>query len=187
MSLNKQLAIFSADAARPSPYDLSGLLLGPGQMVRMGGTARISVVVDAAWRVHVLAAEFAARGLETSWEPAAVEGHYGVRTAYTGVLAPLGAAWLRGAVKQPPTDFALDGARLRMWYAAAGTRDDDTLTLRVGTSDEACHPVALRLLAVLGVSGELVRGPAVKINGRRRLARFAELVGDRPAAAPDTW
>ena len=56
----------------------------------MGGTARVSVVVDAAWRVHVLVAEFAARGLAATWVATADE-HLGVRTAYARGLASLAA------------------------------------------------------------------------------------------------
>lgn len=186
MPLNRQLAIFSADSARPSPYDLAGLLIGPGQVVRMGGTARVSVVVDAAWRVHALAAEFATRGLETSWEPAAIEGHYGVRTAYTGVLAPLGDAWLRGAGKRPPAGFALDGVRLRLWFAAAGTVDPEGAfaILRLGPNDEHCAAPALRAFTALASMAELGKGPVLRINGRRRVARLGELIGDRPPTAP---
>ncbi|MFC7243470.1 hypothetical protein ACFQO7_13380 [Catellatospora aurea] len=186
MSLNRQLAMFSAESARPSAYDLAGLLVGPGQVTRMGGTARVSVVVDAAWRVHALAAEFTARGLETSWEPAAIEGHFGVRTAYTGMLAPLAEAWLRGSGKRPPAGFALDGARLRLWFAAAGSVDPegDGAVLRLGASDEHCAAPALRAFTALACMAELGRGPVLRISGRRRVARLRELVGERPTTAP---
>lgn len=186
MPLNRQLAMFSADSAKPSAYDLSGLLIGPGQVTRMGGTARVSVVVDAAWRVHALAAEFTARGLETSWEPAAIEGHFGVRTAYTGLLAPLAQAWLRGAGKRPPAGFALDGARLRLWFAAAGSVDaeGDGAVLRLGANDEHCAAPALRAFTALASVADLGKGPVLRISGRRRVTRLGELLGDRPAAAP---
>ena len=42
-----QLPFFAAASADPIAGDLSGLLIGPGQVVRMGGTARVSIVVDA--------------------------------------------------------------------------------------------------------------------------------------------
>jgi hypothetical protein len=253
------------------------------------------VVVDAAWRVHVLAAELAARGLAANWL-STVDEKLVVRTAYTTALAPLGAAWLQpraggaaalprfalvkldtgtgaipidplgvgldGAVKRPPPGFYLDGPRLRLWVAAAGTAEPLGFLLRLGPSDEASwDPVgaalaAIGLPAVLvgprnraglrvrgsaqaepvrrprsgseigsgvdagvelnldtnpeaagglvadsdtvvnsgsgGVSGgdgpgparPLITGPAFRITGRRRLARLAELVGERPAAAP---
>ncbi|GAA2387244.1 hypothetical protein GCM10010432_52520 [Catellatospora methionotrophica] len=184
--MNRQLAMFSAESARPSAYDLAGLLIGPGQVTRMGGTARVSVVVDAAWRVHALAAEFTARGLETSWEPAAVDGHFGVRTAYTGMLAPLAEAWTRGSGKRPPAGFALDGARLRLWFAAAGAVDPegDGAVLRLGANDEHCAATGLRAFTALACMAELGRGPVLRIAGRRRVTRLRELVGERPAMAP---
>jgi hypothetical protein len=64
----RQLSIFGAETTEPSPADLAGLLAGPGQIGRMGGTARVSVPVDAAWRVHVLVAELVRRGLVVSWQ-----------------------------------------------------------------------------------------------------------------------
>ncbi|WP_157545390.1 hypothetical protein [Hamadaea tsunoensis] len=276
-----QLPIFAAGAADPSPADLSGLLIGPGQVVRMGGTARVSVVVDAPWRVHALAAELGLRGLGMQWEPSSVEGHFGVRTAYAGVLAPLSAIWLKGAVKAPPGGFLLDGVRLRLWFTAAGQASPDSseLLLRLGANDEACWKPAVRALAILGFPAEVtmitrreravprqrtealvealeagetvidgtdpddregrisdgsmdeivdehidepmdelidqprdepvaetvlegepeavasvlppaepVRGPALRISGRRRIRRFAELIGEPlPAVPPDAW
>src|SRR5690242_5723805 len=67
----RQLPFFGAETTEPSPADLAGLLAGPGALGRMGGTARVSVEVDAAWRVHVLVAEFVARGLTAHWRPLA--------------------------------------------------------------------------------------------------------------------
>src|SRR5687768_374952 len=65
----RQLPIFGAGTTEPSPADLAGLLAGPGRLGRMGGTARVAVPVDAAWRVHVLAAELLIRGLVVNWRP----------------------------------------------------------------------------------------------------------------------
>jgi hypothetical protein len=185
-----QLPIFAAASVDPSPADLAGLLIGPGQVVRMGGTARVCVVVDAPWRVHALDAELRRRDLGMTWEPSSVEGHYGVRTAYSGVLAPLSALWLRGAIKAPPAGFLLDGVRLRLWFTAAGTLAPDSpeLLLRVGSSDESCWAPATRALAVLGFPVEVSRGPALRITGRRRLRRFGELIGDPlPVVPPTSW
>lgn len=115
----RQPSLFSTEAADPSLADLAGLLAGPAEVVRMGGTARLAVVVDAAWRVHVLVAELAARAVPASWEPTG-EGRHLVRTAYSTTLAPLARAWLRGTAKRPPDGFHLNGRRLRLWLAAAG-------------------------------------------------------------------
>jgi len=190
----RQLSLFGVEAAAPAPLDLEGLLAGAGQVTRMGGTARVSVVVDAPWRVAVLLDECAARGLTATWEPATVEGHFGVRTAYSTVLAPLGTRWLRGAVKAPPEDFALDGRRLRLWIAAAGIPDGPhAFTLRLGPGDgeAAWHTVGAALAAVglpAVLLGPRAGGPAYRTVGRRRLARLGELVGEPPPhAPPGTW
>jgi hypothetical protein len=179
----RQLSLFGVEAAEPGPADLAGLLAGPGQIERIGGTARVSVVVDAAWRVHVLVAELTARGLGATWE-STVEGGLTVRTAYTKLLAGLAAAWL-APVKRPPVGFHLDGARLRLWIAAAGSYEAEGFLLRLGPSDEATWDPVGAALAAVGLPSVLVSGlPAYKITGRRRLARLAELVGERPVPAP---
>ncbi len=276
MSLaRRQLSLFGVEAADPSPFDLAGLLLGPARLTRMGGTARLAVTVDAAWRVHVLAAELAVRGIEISWRPVsgsppdgpqgtapagersgddlpdddwpprepsdedepateqpgapaaeqpaggkppvgeppvgeppvgeppageragggaapevrqpaaggseavAAGGGYEVLTAYSRNLAPL---------RRP---LFLNGARLRLWVAAAGTVGPGAVTLRL---DPGADPAPVEAVLVrAGLAGTLVEGGpadgpagglAVRITGRRRLERLAELVGERPAAAP---
>ncbi|TQJ19957.1 hypothetical protein FBZ33_0138 [Micromonospora sp. A202] len=188
----RQLVFFGAEAAEPTVADLAGLLAGPGEVVRMGGTARLSVQVDAAWRVHVLVAELAARGLAATWEPTEGERH-AVRTSYTRVLKPLAAAWLHSSAKRPPATFHLTGRRLRLWLAAAGTPEPpDACLLRLGANDQECwEPIGVALAAA-GLAGTLLSpnegGPAYRITGRRRLARLAELVGEPPKAAPpEAW
>ncbi|MGH3739638.1 MAG: hypothetical protein ACRDT6_29160, partial [Micromonosporaceae bacterium] len=123
MSVNGQLSLLDPELAPPGPEDLEGLLAGPGQIVRLGGTARVSVVVvGAAWRAAALLEEFARRDLAGSQVPTA-DQHIGVRTAYAAALAPLAGRWLRGAVMLPPAGFGLDGRRLRLWALAAGHAD----------------------------------------------------------------
>ncbi|MFV2088453.1 hypothetical protein [Micromonospora sp. LOL_021] len=209
----RQLSLFGVAAADPTPGDLAGLLAGPGRISRMGGTVRVSVDVEPAWRVHVLVAEFRRRGLAPSWRQLP-DGRLTVRTAYTAVLARLGAAWLHPPtsdqpevdppaagpvrseddrlVKRPPTGFHLAGQRLRLWAAAAGARDPLGYRLRLEESDADNWPQVGAALAAIGLPAVLLDarsgGPAYRIVGRRRLTRLAELLGDRPAAAPeDGW
>lgn len=188
MRVARQLSLFGVEAVAPAPADLEGLLAGPGQVVRMGGTARVSVVVDEPWRADVLTEELRTRGISVT-RVSTVEDHIGVRTAYISALAPLATAWLRGAVKVPPPGFALDGRRLRLWAAATGHRDPLGFTLLLGGNDELAWPAVGAALAALGLSAALVSpragGPAYRITGQRRLARLAELLGDPPEGAPD--
>ncbi|MFG1776666.1 hypothetical protein ACGFIR_03250 [Micromonospora sp. NPDC049051] len=183
----RQLTFFGAEAADPSLADLAGLLAGPGEVVRMGGTARLSVVVDAAWRVHVLVAELALRGVAATWE-ATADGRHAVRTSYARTLKPLAVAWLRGSGKRPPDGFHLNGRRLRLWLAAAGAPEASGFLLRLGVADEECWAPVGGALDAVGVAGALLGpgegGPAYRITGRRPLTRLAELVGDPPPAAP---
>ncbi|MFK3981512.1 hypothetical protein ACI2K4_14185 [Micromonospora sp. NPDC050397] len=187
----RQLSLFGVEATEPSAADLAGLLAGPGQVVRMGGTARVSVLVDAAWRVHVLAAELALRGLPVTWEGTADERHE-VRTSYSTTLAPLARSWLRGTAKRPPAGLYLNGRRLRLWVAAAGLSEPTGFLLRLGEAEENCWEPVGGALAAVGLSAVLLApgsgGPAYRITGRRRRARLAELVGERPPAAPpSSW
>ncbi|MGC4886395.1 hypothetical protein [Micromonospora sp. DT227] len=182
----RQPSLFSTEAADPALADLAGLLAGPGEVVRMGGTARLSVVVDAAWRVHVLVAELGARGVPAGWEPTG-DGRYRVRTAYASTLTPLARGWLHGAAKRPPARFHLDGRRLRLWAAAAGAAEPAGFRLGLGPADEQCWKAVRAALAAVGLPAAFVEpgegGPAYRIGGRR-VTRLAELVGERPPAAP---
>lgn len=153
----------------------------------MGGTARVSVVVEAEWRARALYAEITGRGVAVTLV-ATADQHIGVRTAYSSLLSPLAAGWLRGAVKLPPPGFWLDGRRLRLWLLAAGAGDQLGYSLRLGASDEPAWASVGLALAGLGLPAALLGpragGPAYRISGRRRLARLAELVGDPPPGVP---
>ena len=192
MPLTRQLSLFGIEATVPVPDDLAGLLAGPGQVVRMGGTARVSVVVEERWRAASLVAEMRDRGFAATCV-ATVDEHLGVRTPYSTTLAPLAAAWLRGALKLPPLGFAMNGRRLRLWTAAAGYRDGFELTWRLGRCEDSVEITMQRALATVGLPTEILAGnarsgPALRLSGRRRLARLAEIIGDAPASAPpDAW
>lgn len=172
-----QPSLFGVEATDPAPEDLAGLLAGPGELGRMGGTARVCVAVDAAWRVHVLAAEFARRALAASWEDG-----FTVRTAFSTRLVPLADAWQHG----PPAGLHLNGHALRLWVAASGLPSPDGYLLQLGSSGEAARQAVGAALAAAGLAAALVlaEAPAYRITSRRRLARLAELVGEPPPAAP---
>ena len=225
---SRQLSIFGAETTEPSPADLAGLLAGPGRLGRMGGTARVSVTVDAAWRVHVLAAELVGRGLVVTWRPVepadhlraggsalgadagdpqrdgdGMAGHspaesipdalsdeapvvartpvvprFEVRTAYSRRLNDLARAWPEAAAK-----LFLSGPRLRLWVAAAGEPVAGGYALGVDPDNDAREIDAALVRA--GLAGRVSDdGRYYLISGRRRLARLAELVGERPSAAP---
>ena len=167
MPLERQLVIFSADSARPSTRDLAGLLVGAAHVTAMGGTSRVSVRVDAAWRVHALAAEFAARGLSLAWEHS--QDAFLVHTSYSTALKGL----------NPPS--FLDGCRLRLWFTASGYLHDGAIVFKLGNN----HALARRALAPLGLDGAIEKGPAIRISGEAKVARMADLIGQRPPSAPE--
>ncbi|HEY8474938.1 MAG TPA: hypothetical protein VIL37_20270 [Natronosporangium sp.] len=185
--MQQQPSLFGVVATDPTPEDLAGLLAGPGELSRLGGTARVSVPVADGWRVHVLMSEFAARSLPASWEGG--EAGYVVRTAYTTRLIRLADAWRDG----PPAGLHLHGQVLRLWVAAAGVAGPDGYLLGLNAARQSDWPPLGGALAAAGLAAALVasgtpEAPAYRITGRKRLARLAELVGDRPAAAPaDRW
>ncbi|MEV6931662.1 hypothetical protein AB0M46_45210 [Dactylosporangium sp. NPDC051485] len=120
----RQLSLFGVEARAPAPIDLEGLLAAAGQIGRMGGTGRVSIVLSDAWRCAVLRTELEVRGLVVSCEPTGEEDRWHLRTAYSAALAPLAARWLDDdGGKVAPRRLVLDGRALRLWVAAAGEYD----------------------------------------------------------------
>jgi hypothetical protein len=107
-----------------------------------------------------------------------------VRTAYSSRLNGLALAWPADA-----DQLFLGGPRLRLWVAAAGRPVDGGYALglaaRAGDHDPRTWPAVDAALRRTGLDGVLSdHGLDVVISGRKRLARLAELVGQRPDAAP---
>jgi hypothetical protein len=185
------LSLFGAAARAPALADLEGLLAGNGQVVRRGGSARLSVVVDEPWRVAALVTQMA-ESFDMTADVTPAESGSAVGTPWTSELLAIADSWTRGAVKRPPDGWVLDGSRLRWWCLSAGRQGAGMYTLALGASDEHAWLSVGSALAVAGVPGALVGpradGPAYRIVGRRRLVRLLELVGDRPAGVPeDAW
>src|SRR4051794_41510639 len=147
-----QMSLFSAAAHEPRLADLDGLLAGPAQVVRRSAPARISVVVTEEWRVDGLVAEMARVGIVAEREPAE-RGSTTIRTPWLAELLPIADAWTAGAVKRPPADWELDGARLRWWCLAAGSGQPGLYSLALGDSDEPAWQPIGAALAASGVPG----------------------------------
>jgi hypothetical protein len=180
-----QLSFYSAEARAPRVADLAGLLCGPGQAVSFGrGTAaRVSVVVAEPWRAHALALCCAERGVHADVRRSE-EGHPVVRTPFRADLAGLAGAWLRGAVKAVPDGFELDGSALRVWVVASGRAEATGYLLGLDPHAPDTHESLVAVLARSGlpaiVHGARSGAPALRVTGRRRLRRLAELVGGTP-------
>ncbi|TQM81619.1 hypothetical protein FHX81_3988 [Saccharothrix saharensis] len=117
-----------------------------------------------------------------------------VVTAFRTDLAGLAARWLDGDRKVVPPDFALDGAALRLWALASGRWVESGSGYLLGLDPEApdTHEPLRKALATSGLPSTLLTGraggPALRVAGRRRLERLAELVGRAPrGVAERTW
>ncbi|MGH3797327.1 MAG: hypothetical protein ACRDSP_20830 [Pseudonocardiaceae bacterium] len=185
----RQLSLFSAQARLAGPGDLAGLLCAQGQIHRFGpGTAaRVSTVVTQQWRAVEIARAATVRGLPAE-RGRSEEDHHWVHTAFVAGLLPLAAAWTRGAVKAVPPGWQLDGAALRMWVLAAGARDGRSYLLGLDPRAPDTHAPLAAVLAAAGLAatplGPRTGGPVLRVSGRRRLSRLAELVGERPPTTP---
>ena len=100
-------------------------------------------------------------------------------TAYSRRLNGLARAWPEAAAQ-----LFLSGPRLRLWVAAAGEPVPGGYALGL---DPAKDPTEIDAALVrAGLAGRLSDdGRRYLIMGKRRVARLAELVGERPVAAPE--
>lgn len=191
-----QLSFFSAEANEPRVGDLAGVLCGQGQLVSFGKTAaRLSVVLEARWRAEAIADACGQRGVLVELADSD-EGHPLVRTAFRADLIKLATAWTKGAVKAVPPGLTLTGSMLRLWAMAAGDLVDDgrfgSYVLWLDPRAPDTHEPLAGALARCGLAPArpASRGsrPGLRISGRRRLARLAELVGSPPVpAAEQHW
>nr|MDQ6937641.1 hypothetical protein [Actinomycetota bacterium] len=122
-----QFSLFGAEVAEPTRLDLDGLLLAGAWWVQAGQgqahRARLSVLVDADWRVPALLTELERRDLPGERADAEA-GRLAVRTAFRTDLVPAARRWTHGALVSPPADLTLSPGGLRLWALAAGHRDD---------------------------------------------------------------
>ncbi|AQT81995.1 hypothetical protein B1R94_26155 [Mycolicibacterium litorale] len=178
-----QLSFFSAESVPPAVADLTGMLAAAGQVVMVGGGARLSVVVDDHWRARALAAMISDAGLEAEITRTEEDTPL-VRTAVDVRLVGIATAWTRGAVKTVPPPWVPGPRELRAWTLAAGVPDADRYLLGLDPHAPDTHsPLASALMRV-GIAPTLIgtRGarPALRISGRRRLSRLVENVGEPP-------
>jgi len=137
-----QLSFFSAGTRPPAYADLEGLLAGPGQVVRRGATARVSVLLvdPAEWRVTALITELAALGLAAEVGSSGGRRATVVRTPFAAELTPLAQRWTAGAAKRPPAD----GPAYRVLGARRLTRLRELVGAPPAGSGPADWPVGVR-------------------------------------------
>ena len=183
-----QFSLFGADAAEPDRADLDGLMFGRALWVRHDDAARLSVLVIPGWREAALIVEFGRRDLPA--EAVAAEGGLrAVRTLFRTDLLNLAERWTRGAGTSVPADLRLTPAGLRLWTISSGEpAEHGGYHLATRDADSALHRRAGGALAALGITAISVsRTPGWRVVGQRRVARLAEIVGERPAGAGRDW
>lgn len=163
---------------------MTGILAATGQIMVSGDGARISVVVDQLWRACALAELITEAGLQSELTRTEEDTPL-VRTAVDPRLRVIAAQWTRGAVKMVPPQWVPGPRELRAWTLTAGSPEGDRYLLGLDPHAPDTHsPLATALMRV-GIAPILIgtRGsrPALRISGRRRLARLVENVGDPPA------
>lgn len=183
-----QLSFYSAEANTPRAADLAGLLCCQGQVVSFARTAaRLSVPLDQAWRARAIRAALAERRVDGTLVTAE-DGRPLVRTAFRTDLIALATEWSAESGKAVPASLCLDGAALRLWALAAGRWLENAYLLgldplAVDTHERLRDEVARAGVPTTILTGE--NGPGLRVFGRRRLARLAELVGRAPVAAAE--
>ncbi|WP_026449336.1 hypothetical protein [Actinopolyspora mortivallis] len=188
-----QLSFFSAEARPARVADLAGLLCGPGRVTTFGrGTAaRLSVVVSETWRARALVEVCAERGVDV--ELGRDEAGYSLlRTPFRADLTQLAACWLHGEVKSVPNGFIPDGSALRVWVLVSGAPTAGGYLLGLDPGVPETHGPLASSLGRVGLPARTVGSPgsqpALRIVGRRRLMRLAELVGPAPeGVAGGAW
>lgn len=185
--MSEQLSFFSADLAVPTVADLAGLLAAHGQVVTVGSAVRVSVVLDVQWRAGAVAQLVRETGLSAELG-VSEQGAPLVRTPPSPRLTELGRAWTKGAVKHVPERWVPDGRALRAWALAAGRCDDTGYLLNLDPHAPDTHERTAAALAKAGLASVLLGvrggGPSLRISGRRRVLRLAELVGAPPPMVP---
>ena len=141
-----QLSFFSAESVPPAVADLTGVLAAAGQVVMVGGGARLSVVVEESWRARALADMMTEAGLDA--EIARTEENTPlVRTAVDVRLVGIATDWTRGAVKTVAATSLRSAATVRQRSPAeqlflVAHRQSSRFASRRSSLQSAADPVA---------------------------------------------
>lgn len=182
-----QLSFYSAEANQPDAGDLAGLLCCQGQLAEFARTAaRLTLPLEQRWRVRAIRLELAARGIDAT-PTIGEDGALGVRTAFRADLLPLAEEWTKEGEKFAPSGLVLDGGALRLWVLAAGDWLGSHYLLSLDPTAPDTYDTVRGALGFAGLPATL-QGAGLRISGRRRLGRLAELVGSPPSGdAEEHW
>jgi hypothetical protein len=160
---------FASRPAKTDKPDLAGHRAAPDEDMEDRSEERAD---------HSEADQTAANGDEVAQPAAPPKPGFEVLTAYSRRLNGLARGWPEAAAQ-----LFLSGPRLRLWVAAAGepVAGGYALGLDPGKDSQAIDAALVRAGLAGRLSGD---GRHYLIMGKRRLRRLAELVGERPPAAP---
>ncbi|HHY08056.1 MAG TPA: hypothetical protein GX530_05960 [Corynebacteriales bacterium] len=199
-----QLSFFDTGLLPVTPADVGSLLLAHGHSQLLFGdadttrgrrkkpipqSARISILLTDEWRATRLDSVVRRANIPVVVEAQTAEDgspQWLVRMESPDLL-PVVQAWTKGAVKTVPPQWQPTSTAVQIWATVAGVRDD--MGFRLGLDPHiADHPQLLKIvqgaLARSGVSAVFVGvragGPAVRVQGQRRLRNLMLMVGDPP-------
>lgn len=187
-----QLSFFAADDHVPEPSDLEGALAARGQSTLAGGSAQVSVALDAAWRADAFVQLLDQAGLDPVRSTAGPDGRCTVSTARTPELVPVVSRWRRGAVAAVPDGWTPSAGALMVWFLTAGRiADGGAIELGIDPGPEHHAPRRDALRAALdraGIRATYVGskggGPLLRLGTARARARLAQSLGHAPAGVP---
>lgn len=202
-----QLSFFDTGLLPATPADLGAVLLAHGQSQLLFGdadttrgrrkkpqprSARISVLVTEEWRARSLCSISQRADVPAEVEEQEAEDgspQWLVRLESPQLL-PVVQEWTKGAVKTVPPQWQPTSTAIQIWATVAGVRDD--MGFRMGLDPHiADHPELVKIvqagMASSGVSaifvGARAGGPALRVQGQRRLHNLMLMVGEPPAGS----
>lgn len=199
-----QLSFFDTGLLPVTPADLGVVLLVHGQSQLLFGnidttrgrrkkplpqSARISILLAEEWRATCLDKLAHRAGLDVvveSQSPVGASPSWLVRMEGAELL-PVVQQWTKGAVKTVPSQWQPTVTAIEVWATVAGVRDDIGFRLGLDTFI-AEHSDLVKIVqgalsrAGLGAVfvGARAGGPALRVQGQRRLRNLSAMIGEPP-------
>lgn len=184
-----QLSLLSADLVAPELTDLGGLLAAHGQMAMGPDGARLSILLDDAWRGEALRRECRVRDIAVDLDTH--DDRTLLRSTWDRSLGGLAGQWRRGSAKWVPADLTISPGLLRCWALGAGRRADVGYLLGLDPRAPEMYAELASRCARAGLTASIVGlrtgSPALRIVGYRRCTRLAEMLGTPPPESPEAF
>lgn len=202
-----QLSFFDTGLLPATPADMGSVLLAQGQSQLLFGdtdttrgrrrkptpqSARISLLLADEWRATSLygVAQRADIPVEVEEQRAEDGSAQWLVRMECPELLPVVQQWTKGAVKTVPPRWQPTSIAIQIWATVAGVRDE--MGFRLGLDPHiANHPELVKIvqsgMASSGIGavfvGARAGGPALRVQGQRRLRNLMLMVGEPPAGS----